>query len=80
MNSQVLRTKRGIVVSDKMDKTVVVSIDRVKAHPLYKKKYTVSKKYKADDRENQYKIGDVVEIVSTRPISKDKKYKVLRKI
>jgi len=80
MNSQITRTKKGIVVSDKMDKTVVVSIDRVKAHPLYKKKYTVSKKYKADDQENQYKIGDVVEIVSVKPISKDKKYKVLRKV
>jgi len=80
MNSQITRTKKGVVVSDKMDKTVVVSIDRVKAHPLYKKKYTVSKKYKADDQENQYKIGDIVEIVSVKPISKDKKYKVLRKV
>lgn len=80
MNSQIVRTKKGIVVSDKMDKTIVVSIDRVKAHPIYKKKFTISKKYKVDDAENQYKVGDVVEIVSTRPISRDKKYKVLRKI
>jgi small subunit ribosomal protein S17 len=80
MSNQIVRTKKGIVVSDKMDKTVVVSIDRVKAHPLYKKKYTVSKKYKADDSENQYKVGDVVEIVSTKPISRDKRYKVLRKV
>lgn len=80
MNSKTLRTKKGVVVSDKMDKTVVVSIDRIKEHPLYKKKFTVSKKYKADDAENQYKIGDIVEIVSTKPISKDKKYKVLRKV
>lgn len=80
MSNQIIRTKKGIVVSDKMDKTVVVSIDRVKAHPLYKKKYTVSKKYKADDSENQYKVGDVVEIVSTKPISRDKRYKVLRKV
>lgn len=80
MNSQIIRTKKGIVVSDKMDKTVVVLVDRVKTHPLYKKKFTVSKKYKADDQENQYKLGDVVEIVSTKPISKDKKYKVLRKV
>lgn len=80
MNSQITRTKKGVVVSDKMDKTVVVSIDRVKAHPLYKKKYTISKKYKADDQENQYKVGDIVEIVSVKPISKDKKYKVLRKV
>lgn len=80
MNSKIVRTKKGLVVSDKMDKTVVVSIDRVKEHPLYKKKYTVSKKYKADDPENQYKIGDIVEITGTRPISRDKKYKVLRKV
>lgn len=80
MNSQIIRTKKGIVVSDKMDKTVVVLVDRVKTHPLYKKKFTISKKYKADDQENQYKLGDVVEIVSTKPISKDKKYKVLRKV
>lgn len=80
MNNKVIRTKKGIVVSDKMDKTVVVSVDRIKEHPLYKKKYTVSKKYKADDQENQYKVGDVVEITGTRPISKDKKYKVLRKV
>ena len=80
MNSQIIRTKKGIVVSDKMDKTVVVLVDRVKTHPLYKKKFTVSKKYKADDRENQYKLGDIIEIVSTKPISKDKKYRVLRKV
>ena len=78
--NKVIRTKKGVVVSDKMDKTVVVSVDRVKEHPLYKKKYTVSKKYKADDPENQYKIGDIVEITGTRPISRDKKYKVLRKV
>ncbi len=80
MNNKVIRTKKGTVVSDKMDKTVVVSVDRIKEHPLYKKKYTVSKKYKADDQENQYKVGDVVEITGTRPISRDKKYKVLRKV
>lgn len=80
MNSKIVRTKKGIVVSDKMDKTVVVSVDRVKEHPLYKKKYTISKKYKADDPLNQYKIGDTVEITGVRPISRDKKYKVLRKV
>lgn len=67
----------GVVVSDKMDKTVVVSVSRFIEHPKYGKFYKVSKKYKAHDEENKYKTGDKVEIVSTRPISKDKSFKVL---
>jgi small subunit ribosomal protein S17 len=67
---------KGIVVSDKMDKTVVVSVSRFVKHPLYGKFYKVSKKYKAHDEENKYKTGDKVEIVETRPISKDKRFKV----
>lgn len=78
--NKVIRTIKGTVASDKMDKTVVVLVDRIKEHPLYKKKFTVSKKYKAHDEENQYKIGDIVEIVLAKPFSRDKKYKVLRKI
>ena len=78
--NKIKRTKKGTVVSDKMDKTVVVNIQRVVEHPLYKKKFTLSKKYKADDPENQYKVGDTVEIVGIAPVSKDKKYKVVRKI
>lgn len=68
---------KGVVVSDKMDKTVVVSVSRFVKHPLYGKFYKVSKKYKAHDEENKYKTGDKVEIVETRPISKDKRFKVL---
>lgn len=68
----------GVVVSDKMDKTVVVSVSRFIKHPLYGKFYKVSKKYKAHDEENKYKTGDKVEIVETRPISKDKKFKVVQ--
>ena len=68
---------KGIVVSDKMSKTVVVSVSRFVKHPLYGKFYKVSKKYKAHDEENKYKTGDKVEIVETRPISKDKKFKVV---
>ena len=68
----------GIVVSDKMDKTIVVSVSRFVKHPLYGKFYKISKKYKAHDEENKYKIGDKVEIVETRPISKDKKFKVVK--
>lgn len=68
---------KGVVVGDKMDKTIVVNVSRFIKHPLYGKFYKVSKKYKAHDEENKYKIGDNVEIVETRPISKDKKFKVV---
>ncbi len=70
---------KGVVVSDKMDKTVVVSVSRFVKHPLYGKFYKVSKKYKAHDEGNVYKTGDKVEIVETRPISKDKRFKVVTK-
>ncbi len=68
---------KGVVVSDKMDKTVVVSVSHFIKHPLYGKFYKISKKYKAHDENNSHKIGDTVEIVSTRPISKDKKFRVV---
>jgi small subunit ribosomal protein S17 len=71
------RILKGIVVSDKMDKTIVVSVERIKQHPRYKKRYKVSKKYKAHDPENKYKIGDKVSIQESRPVSKDKKWIVL---
>lgn len=80
MTEKVSKTKKGIVISDKMDKTVVVRIDSVKFHEIYRKKYIVSNKFKAADPENQYKTGDMVEIVETRPISRDKKYKVTGKV
>lgn len=70
---------KGVVVSDKMDKTVTVSVSRFIKHPLYGKFYKVSKKYKAHDEGNIYKVGDKVEIVETRPISKDKRFKVVSK-
>ncbi|MCX6755584.1 MAG: 30S ribosomal protein S17 [Candidatus Nomurabacteria bacterium] len=69
----------GTVVSDKMDKTVVVSVSRFIKHPKYGKYYTVSKKYKAHDENNASKKGDKVDIIETRPISKDKKFKVVAK-
>jgi small subunit ribosomal protein S17 len=68
---------KGVVVGDKMDKTIVVSVSRFIKHPLYGKFYKVNKKYKAHDENNKYKIGDKVEIVETRPISKDKHFSVL---
>lgn len=70
----------GLVVSDKMDKTVVVKVDMRKRHPKYKKAYTVSKKFRAHDEKNEYKVGDRVVIESTRPISKGKKFQVISKI
>ena len=71
---------RGIVVSDKMDKTIVVKVDVRKRHAKYRKTYTVSKRYKAHDAANEYHVGDAVIIESTRPISKDKKFKVISKV
>ncbi len=71
------KTKVGIVVSDKMDKTIVVQIVRKAKHPLYGKTVKITKKYKAHDEENAAKIGDKVMITETRPISKDKKWRLV---
>lgn len=73
-----IKTLKGRVVSDKMDKTVVVLVERLKKHPKYKKRYKVSKRYKSHDPENKCKIGDKVIIQECRPISKDKKWIVKR--
>ena len=76
-----LRRKiEGEVVSDKMDKTVVVNVTSVKIHPKYKKRYKSSKKYKAHDEKNEYKVGDVVVIEECRPLSKDKRWRVINKV
>lgn len=69
----------GVVVSNKMDKTVVVSVSRFIKHPKYGKFYKVSKKYKAHDEENQYQVGDNVSLKEVKPISKDKKFIVVSK-
>ncbi len=70
------KTQIGIVVSDKMDKTVVVRIDRLIKHPVYNKYIKRGSKYKAHDNDNSCKIGDRVLIEETRPLSKDKCWKV----
>jgi len=70
----------GKVVSDKMQKTVVVCVERLKEHPKYHKRYKISKNYKAHDENKDYKIGDMVMIEECRPISKDKTWKVVKKI
>lgn len=71
-----MRKLKGTITSDKMTKTAVVRVDRLKKHPKYLKYYRVSKKFKAHDEKGEYKKGDVVMIQETRPISKDKRWKV----
>ena len=70
----------GIVVSDKMQKTVVVQVERVKQHPKYKRRFKVHTKYKAHDEKQEFHIGDKVVIEETAPMSKDKHFKVISKI
>ncbi|MBU0546949.1 MAG: 30S ribosomal protein S17 [Patescibacteria group bacterium] len=74
------RQLKGIVVSDKMAKTVVVEIERIKKDPKYHKRYKVHKKYKAHDDKEECKIDDQVIIEECRPISKDKTWRVIKKI
>ncbi len=71
---------QGIVVSDKMAKTVVVKVERVKEHPKYKRRYKVHTKYKAHDEKGEFHIGDIVIIEETLPMSKDKHFKVIAKV
>lgn len=68
------KTQIGVVVSDKMEKTIVVKVETRVAHPLYGKTMLSSKKYKAHDENNEARIGDRVQIVETRPLSKDKRW------
>ncbi|MFA5777154.1 MAG: 30S ribosomal protein S17 [Parcubacteria group bacterium] len=72
-----LKTTRGRVTGDKMDKTIIVSVGSFKTHPKYMKKYKSTKKYKVHDPENKHKIGDVVEFSECKPISKDKRFKIV---
>ncbi|MGW8266312.1 MAG: 30S ribosomal protein S17 [Longimicrobiales bacterium] len=70
------KTRIGVVVSDKADKTVTVQVERRFAHPLYGKQVAKTKKYRAHDEENQFRVGDTVRIVETRPLSKTKRWRV----
>ena len=72
------KVREGLVVSDKMDKTAVVAVVRLKRHPLYGRVQRVTKKFKAHDETNECKIGDRVRIMETRPISKDKCWRILQ--
>ena len=71
------KVRTGLVVSDKMDKTVVVAITRRVPHPVYGKMVTRTKRLKAHDEENSAKAGDTVRIMETRPLSKDKRWRVV---
>lgn len=72
------KVREGVVVSDKMDKTVVVAIKDKTKHPLYKKTINKTKKLKVHDENNECGVGDTVEIVETRPLSKDKHFRLNR--
>jgi small subunit ribosomal protein S17 len=72
------RTLQGRVVSNKMDKTIVVLVETYKKHPLYGKRVKYSKKYKAHDENNTAKVGDIVEIMETRPLSRDKRFRLVK--
>lgn len=78
-NKKVVKKRRlmGEVVSDKMNKTRVVLVTRLKKHPLYQKFYKVSSRFKAHDEKNEFKVGDVVIIEETRPLSKEKRWRIV---
>lgn len=79
MNKRGIRKrKEGVVVSDKMNKTITVSIERLELHPRYKKYVRKTTKYKAHDPQNEAKTGDRVEIVETRPLSKTKNWRLAK--
>lgn len=86
MNNQKIKSKnkshilKGVVISDKMNKTIVVAVTRLKKHPKYKKYYKVTKKYKVHDEKNEYKVGDRVIIAECRPISREKRWRVIGKL
>ena len=80
MNEIQHRKLEGVVVSDKMAKTVVVAIERLKLNKKYKKQFKVTTKFKAHDENGEYHTGDKVIIEETRPISRDKRWKVIKKI
>lgn len=76
---EIIRKKfSGIVVSDKSDKTIIVRVDSVKIHPKYKKRYTISRKYKVHDEKNEFKVDDKVVFVECRPLSRDKRWRVVK--
>jgi len=78
--ARIYRRFQGKVVSDKMDKTVIVLIEKSKMHRRYLKRYKVTNRIKAHDEKNEYKTGDIVIIQECRPLSKDKTFRVIKKV
>jgi small subunit ribosomal protein S17 len=68
----------GVVVSDKNDKTAIVKVETVKIHPKYKKRYVVSRNYKVHDEKNEAKVGDKVVFIECRPLSRDKRWRLIK--
>lgn len=68
---------RGTVVSDKMKKTLVVKVERIKLHPKYQKRYKVSNRFKVHDEKEKCKVGDIINFIECRPLSKEKRWRVL---
>jgi small subunit ribosomal protein S17 len=73
-------TSTGVVVSDKMDKTVTVAVERMAEHPRFRKRVRITKKFKAHDEKNEYQVGDFVQIIEARPLSKQKSWRVQKLI
>jgi len=71
------KVRTGVVVSDKMDKTVVVSVERLRRHPIYKRVVRLSSKFKAHDEENSAHVGDTVRIEESKPLSREKRWRVV---
>lgn len=76
---KITRSLEGVVISDRMQKTIVVAVTRMKKHQKYKKQFKVTKKYKAHNENDEYKVGDIVVIEESRPLSKEKKWAVVKK-
>jgi len=74
------RRFKGVVVSHRMDKTAVVKVQEIKVHPKYGKRYRVSEKYKVHDEKNEYKVGDGVIFEECRPISREKRWRMIGKV
>ncbi|HHV17604.1 MAG TPA: 30S ribosomal protein S17 [Thermoanaerobacterales bacterium] len=72
------KVRTGVVVSDKMDKTITVAVERLMRHPLYGKTIKRTKKFKAHDKNNECKVGDIVTIMETRPLSRHKRWRLVK--
>ena len=75
---KIYRKFKGVVISNKMDKTAVVKVERIKVYPVYKKRIKVSKKYKVHDPKNECQIGDLVAFQECRPLSKNKRWRLIK--